>query len=77
MHASWATLEAKTVFSPQIYNLSSEIKHFLLFSKLIHFVLVYHNSLSTIHIKVILFLSVFGNEHHCFGENAVPFASLL
>jgi hypothetical protein len=62
MHASWVTFEAKTVFPPQIYNLSSEIKHFLLFSKLIHFfVLLYHNSLSTICIKIILFLSVFSN----------------
>jgi len=56
MHASWVMFKAKTVFPPQIYNLSSEIKHFLLFSKLIHFfVLLYHNSLSTIHMKVIFF----------------------
>jgi len=70
MHASWVTFEAKTMFPHeaktlfphQIYNLPSEIKRFLLFSKLIHFfVLLYHNSLSTIHIKVILFLSVFSN----------------
>lgn len=62
MHASWVMFEAKTVFPPQLYNLSSEIRDFLLFSKLIHlFVLLYHNSLSTILIKVILFLSVFSN----------------